>query len=138
VPIDRCARALLAAALALAASPASACGYCVEDRVAAVYDHEVVEAAKARKGAVAFFAVEGGPSAGAAARRALVAALESAGGIKGSARVALENAACSVAYDPARVSPAQIAARAGKPLAAKGIALTALRVTGGDGELRQP
>ncbi len=130
--------AVMVIGLAFAAPCAYACGFCVEDRVAAVYDHAVVEAATAQHRAVAFFAVEGDLKPDAASRRALVAALEAGGGIRGSARVALENAACSIAYDPARVSLAQLTARAGKPLAARGLTLAALRVTDRLGELKEP
>jgi hypothetical protein len=130
--------AAMAIGLAFAAPCAYACGFCVEDRVAAVYDHAVVEAATARHRAVAFFAVEGDLKPGAASQRALVAALEAGGGIRGSARVAVENAACSIAYDPARVSLADLTTRAGRVLGAKGLALAPLRVTDRHGELKEP
>src|SRR3982750_1452609 len=52
--------------LLLAAGPAAACGYCVEDKIAATYDHAVVTQAFARKHQVAFFHVDG-----TASRRAL-------------------------------------------------------------------
>jgi hypothetical protein len=61
------AAAYLLAALAFlfAARDAFACGYCVEDRMAAVYDHAIVVRALERKHRVAFLAIEGAvPQAG--------------------------------------------------------------------------
>ena len=130
---------IAAAALAAAFSGgAIACGYCIEDRVAAVYDHDAVEGALAKHRYVAFFAVEGYLVENDAARRTLVSAVEKGGGLKGTARVALENAAISVAYDPARTSLTALAAAANKPLAARGLVLAPLRVIDEGGVLREP
>ena len=41
-------RPLVALAAALVAGPAQACGYCVEDKIAAVYDHALVSQALAQ------------------------------------------------------------------------------------------
>jgi len=126
--------AIVAAGLALATGPARACGYCIEDREAAVYDHAVIEAALAHNQRVVFFAIEGEPKSGEATRRALVGALESGGGEKRTARVSLPSASCSVAYDPAKVSLAELEARANRALAKRGLALAPLRMTtAGDG-----
>lgn len=125
----RAARAMLAASLALAAAVANACGYCIEDREAAVYDHEVIATAQARHHTVVFFAIEGEIKLEEASRRALVSALEAGGGDKSTVRVALPSASCSVAYDPARISLAQLSARANKALAARGLKLRPLRMT---------
>ena len=98
------------ALLAMAAIPAAACGFCVEDRVAAVYDQGAVDAARAGHRAVAFLGLEGEPAATQATRRDLVAALEASGAIRGSTRMALENGACAFTYDPVRVElPALVA-----------------------------
>ena len=134
---DALARAALALALACAATWASACGYCIEDRVAAVYDHEVVEGAIAKQRHVAFLSIEGG-AANEATRRAVVSALEATGALKRTARVALPQAACSVAFDPARTSLDGLVARANRTLAAKHITLAAVRVIDGGGKLREP
>jgi hypothetical protein len=123
------AQAIAAAGLALTAGAAHACGYCIEDREAAVYDHAVIEAALAHNQRVVFFAIEGELKSGDAARRALVAALESGGGEKRTARVSLPSASCSVAYDPAKVSLAKLEARANRALAPRGLALAPLRMT---------
>lgn len=85
---------------------ALACGICIDDKVASCYDYGVVEAAKKRGHAVAFFAIEGDVVRSEEKKRTLQRAIESVPGVrKGSARISLENAAFSFAYDPARVSP---------------------------------
>ena len=136
--VGRWRRAALAALLAAASGLGFACGFCIEDRVAAVYDHDVVEGAIAQRRHVAFFALEGPLPANEASRRAIVTALESAGALPGTARVALENAACSVAYDPRRTSLAAFVKRANKPLAARGLALATLRMIDEGGILKEP
>jgi len=132
------ARIAIAAALSFATLPAAACGFCDEDRVAAVFDQSVVTRAVARHNVVAFLSMEGEVPVNAATARAILAALEAGGGVRGSARVALENAACSIAYDPSRTKLASLIAKADRLLAARGITLKALRVTGPDGGLKEP
>lgn len=136
--IEALVRAALLASLAMAAPLALACGYCIEDRVAAVYDHDVVEAAVAKKRFVAFFSIAGAGTPDAASRRAIATALEAGGVLKGTTRVALESAACSAAFDPARTSLERIVAKANQPLAAKGLSIAALRVIDAGGKLRAP
>lgn len=132
------ARALAAALLAISSGAALACGYCIEDRVAAVYDHDAVSGAISRHRHVAFFSIEGDFVQDEALRRALVAAVEKGGGVKGTARVALESAALSVAYDPARTTLESLTAVANRPLAVKGLALSPLRLIDASGEMREP
>ena len=123
---------------ALSATTALACGYCIEDRVAAVYDQKVVDAAARGQRTVAFFSVEGDVRDDAASRRAVGAALKAAGAADGSSRVALVNAACSMAYDPSRTSLDAVVAAANRPLASRGLALAPLRVIDAGGKLREP
>jgi hypothetical protein len=124
--------------LALSAATALACGYCIEDRVAAVYDQALVDQALARHHHVAFLGIEAGAvdeSATGAVRRVL----ESVPGIdKRSLHAKAENAAVAVAYDPARTSLARVVASANGPLARRGITLAALRVIDEGGKLREP
>jgi hypothetical protein len=129
----------IAAALAAGASRvAHASGNSAEVSLAAVYDHDAVEVAIAQHRNVAFFAVEGELALNDASRRALVGAVERSGGLKGTARVALESAAVSVAYDPVRTTLVSLTAAANKPLAAKGMALSPLRIIDASGKLREP
>ena len=97
----------LAAALAtaLGASAAHACGVCVEDKMAATYDHEVVPRALAQRRMVVFCEVEGAPLDVAALQRA---AAREVGVEPRSVRVSAEPAALSFALDPA-VQPAAAA-----------------------------
>lgn len=123
---------------ALSAMTALACGYCIEDRVAAVYDQKVVDAAARGHRTVAFFSIEGDVRDDAASKRVVGAALKAAGAADGSPRVALVNAACSMAYDPARTSLDAVVAAANRPLAAHGLALAPLRVIDAGDKLREP
>src|SRR4051794_41561777 len=90
----------LALAAAFAAVPAAACGLCVEDRVAAVYDQAVVDRAASHGQRVAFFAVEGEAATVTHVRAVIAKALERAA-IAGTARVSLESATAAIAFDPA-------------------------------------
>jgi len=134
-------RILRVAAVGLAATcamTALACGYCIEDRVAAVYDQKVVDAAARGHRTVAFFSIEGEVRDDAASKRAVGAALRAAGAAGGSSRVALVNAACSMAYDPSRTSLEAVVTAANRPLASRGLALAPLRVIDAGGRLREP
>ena len=124
---NRAVPAAAFAALLAGAGPAGACGVCVEDRVAAVYDHAVVEGAHQRGHAVAFLGIDGGRALDAAQARAVRAALAALDGVeRASIRVSPESASCSVAYDPHRATPEAVAARASRLLASLGLTLVAL------------
>ena len=120
-------------AIALAAIvfglPAFACGYCVEDKIASVYEHAVVVRALERKHYVAFFHIDGVLPAGEGARRALEALAESAAGIdKASARVSTDTATLSFAFDPRRASLEAAHKAVERKLAPKKLSLLPLRV----------
>ena len=120
---------LLAASLLVSASQAFACGVCIDDQVASSYDHAVVTQAKQRGHEVAFFAIEGPLVRSAETRGALLRAIRSASGVQGaSARVSLENAALSFAYDPRRAERSLIVSGIEKKLYARGLSLRFLRV----------
>jgi len=131
-------RAIAAFALALAAPWAAACGVCVEDRVAAVYDSRIIEGALAKRHHMAFFGLEGPLPATADSRRAVLRALQASGGITGSARISLPSASCSVAYDPRRTSLASLREATERRLAARGLSVAALRVIDDGGRLVEP
>ena len=102
-------RAVFLAAFLFAApfqSPeAIACGHCVEDKVASVYNHAVVTRALSLKHQVLFFAIDGRLDGSVAERQALERAAAGTYGVDaGSARVSAETASLSVAIDPGRVS----------------------------------
>ena len=130
--------AVLGLALLLAAAlPVVACGICIEDRVAAVYDQPTVDRAVARHQRVAFFALNGSLVATPETRRVVVAALERAG-TRGTVHVSLESATVSVAFDPARTSLAKVATAGDRALAPQALKLQTLRVIGADGKLQEP
>ena len=123
-------RAALAATALLAAAQtwnAFACGVCVEDRVAAVYDHAIVVRALERRHEVAFLAIEETLPARAELRRSI----EAAQGVdRGTARVSLESASLSFAYDPRRAGFGAVLASVEKKLAPRNLKLSMLRVIG--------
>ena len=107
---------------------ALACGVCVEDKIAAAYDHALIVQSLAKKHQVVFFALEG-QLAGEAQRRAIKHAAEGARGADpGSARVSLESASLSVAFDPQRASFAAFEKSLEVGLARRGVSLLLLRV----------
>ncbi len=129
-----CIVAMLAAGFA---ATSFACGYCIEDKIASVYDHAVVTRATAQKHQVVFFAVEGQMPAGDESRHALEAIAESAAGVdKGSARVSIESASLSVAFNPARTPFAGMERSLSRKLAAKGLSVAILRVMDQSAELK--
>ena len=101
----------------LAAVSALACGYCVEDRIAAVYDHALVQRVAASQHQLAYFAWDGPGDRSDATRRKLLALGESTAGVdKSSVRVSMDPAAIAVAFDPRRASAAGVGAALGKQL----------------------
>jgi hypothetical protein len=122
-------RFVLVVALASGFTAASACGYCVEDKIASTYDHSVVTRALAQRHHVAFFHVDGPASPAEAARRALEEAVYSVPGVdKGSARVSPDRLTVSFSFDPRQVSLAAVNTRLDRKLAARRLSLMPLRV----------
>lgn len=122
-------RSIVLAALLALSHQALACGYCVEDKMAAVYGHATVTRALAQKHQVAFFHIEGELASGPATKRALEGfANEVAGVHRGSARVSTESAALSVAFDPQRTAVAALQAALEHKLAARRNTLMLLQV----------
>ena len=121
-------RAVLAGLL-LAAQGALACGYCVEDKVAMVYDHSVIVRALNKRHEVVFLAIEGSLAASPGLQGQLMRAIESTPGVdRRSARVSLAGASLSFAYDPARAPLGSILRSLDKNLGTKGIRTTLLRI----------
>jgi hypothetical protein len=129
-------RSAPAALLFAISGGASACGYCVEDKVASAYDHAVVARAMTHGHHVAFFHVDG-TTVGENVRRALARLAESAAGIDpGSARVSADAMTLSVAYDPKRTSFAAVHAALEKRLSGLRVSLMPLQVMERPGGLR--
>lgn len=120
---------IVAPVLALWAPASPACGYCVEDKVAAVYDHSVIVGALDRRHRVVFFAIEGPVATADSERRALEGSLREVPGVDaGSLRVSLASAALSFAFDPKRKALGPIIAGLERKLGPKGLSLSLLRV----------
>lgn len=114
----RATQVLASLVAALAAVSALACGYCVEDRIAAVYDHALTQKAAAGGHAVAYFAWDGPAERNAALRLKIQALAQATPGVDaGSVRVAMDPAAIAVAFDPRRTGAAAIGAALAKQLA---------------------
>ncbi len=129
--------AVLALLAVAAAGPAAACGHCIEDKIAAAYDHAEVGRALQAKHAVAFFGIDGLRAGGEPLRQQIMRALEATPGVdRGSARVSLEGASLSFAFDPARVRLAEVSRAAERRLAAQGLTLLPLRVMDRMAELK--
>ena len=114
---------VLALLVALAPS-AMACGYCVEDKIAAVYDYAAVTQAAAQKHAVAYFAIDGTIRDPASSLKTMI---ERTRGVeKGSARIAVEARALAVTFDPRRTPLAAIQSALEKVLKPRGLTLLLL------------
>jgi len=120
--------AILAALLTLTGA-AQACGYCVEDKMAAAYDHAVVTRALAQKHKIAFFHIDGVLVSGDATKQALEAiAGAAAGADRGSVRVSVASASLSVAFDPQRTTLGALHKDLERRLAARKLSLMLLQV----------
>ncbi len=114
--------------LSIYASAASACGHCVEDKVAAVYDYTVVTQAKAQQHHVAFFAIDGKFFPDQALKTAIETAARTTDGVdKDSVRVSLESAALSFSFDPKRTSFIAVQKVLEKKLASRKLLLLELK-----------
>lgn len=130
-------RGLVIALMAGLASTAYACGHCIEDKIAAVYDHAVVTRATSQHHQVVFFALDGTIPAGEETRRTLEAIVESVAGVdKGSARVSVAAAALSAAFDPKRAPFASMERSLSRKLAPRGLSVAMLRVMDHTAELK--
>lgn len=109
---------------------AQACGYCVEDKIAAVYDHAVVTGALAAKHQVVFMHVEG-----TVTRQALEKAANAAGADRGSVRVSGDLLTVSFAFDPRRAGLGPIHAGMEKRL--QGVSLMPFQVMDKPGETKR-
>jgi hypothetical protein len=121
-----------AAALAflLAASPAVlACGVCVEDKIAAVYDHAAVHQALAAKRTVVFFHIDGKLVAGERSRRSISDIARGTPGVDAaSVRVSVELASLALAFDGRRTNLVKVQENLEKRLSAQGLSLLAMQV----------
>jgi hypothetical protein len=127
---------LLAAALTLTLAPTSvwACGVCIEDKVAATYDHAVVKRATANRQQVVFVAIEGPVVANAL--RNLVLRTKVAGVVPGTLRTSTEPPAFSFVLED-KAEPANAVAAFSKAIGDSRAHLSLVRVVR-DGRMLEP
>ena len=107
----RLAGKVIALCLALSSTVVIACGYCVEDRIAAVYDHALAQRTRVLKHEMIFFAWDGPLTRSEVSKQKIMALGAAVPGVDpGSLRVSMEPAALALAFDPQRSSGQSIEA----------------------------
>ena len=100
-PIKMKVAHLLASLLLMCTSSVMACGHCIEDKVAAVYDHAIVAKAVREKHVVAFFGIEGPLVVNAISKQDIQKVMSSINGVDANtSRISLETGSISVAFNP--------------------------------------
>jgi hypothetical protein len=123
--------AALALLLALGSAASFACGYCVEDRIAAVYDHALLQRSLASQHPVLFFAWDGPITRNDASRLKIMALAAAVTGVdKDSTRVSVEPASLALAFDPRQSNATAIEAALQKRLGSLKITIVRLQVPG--------
>ena len=96
---------LLVSLLLIFPSSVMACGHCLEDKVAAVYDHIIITKAVSEKHLVAFFGIEGPFVINTASKQEMQKIMSSIDGVDpNTSRVSLETGSISLAFNPTFVS----------------------------------
>lgn len=81
-----------------------ACGHCVEDKIAAVYDYQVITQAKKSGLEMAFFSIDGSLARDKKTLEKITQLIESVRGIdKKSIRISLDSESISFAYDGKKI-----------------------------------
>lgn len=126
------------AAVLAATAPATgmACGACDEDKIAATYDHAVIDAAIARHRQVVFVAIDGPVDAQRIGTRLAAAAPKVRGVQAGTLRASLAPPAFSFVLDTTQTPQAAVAGFR-KAVGDSTLRLTVVRIMR-DGVLRQP
>ena len=102
-------RSLLASFLFLLSWNAFACGYCLQDRFASVYDHVLVAKTKQLNQKMLYLVWDGPAARDETTKRHLIAIASRLQGVtKGSVRVALEPPTIGLAYQPSIISRERI------------------------------
>lgn len=115
----------------LGSAASFACGYCVEDRIAAVYDHALLQRSLASRHPVLFFAWDGPVTRNEAARQKILAIAAAVAGVdKDSTRVSVEPASMALAFDPQQSNATAVEAALQKKLGSLRISVVRLQVPG--------
>lgn len=116
----------------LVSSEALACGVCVEDKIAAVYDHAAVQQAYAAKRTVVYFHIDGKLVVNERTRRSISDIARATPGVDAaSVRVSCELASMALAFDGRRTSLVKVQESLEKRLSAQGLSLLAMQVRDG-------
>jgi hypothetical protein len=122
---------------AFTASAAYACGHCIEDRMAAVYDHAVLTRASAARHKVAFFAVLGTVPPDYATAQAIRREVEQVPGVnRNSVRYSSELASLSLSFDPGAVRYAALERALNTALAGRGLKLGLINIVDRPSQIR--
>ena len=128
--VRRLPRFVLAAAIAVPAS-GLACETCIEDQIAATYDHAVVAKAEAAGHLILYAAVRGSNAGTARSDAKIRRAIASVAGVdRRSIRLSPAPPAASFAWDPQRLASATVLRAINHRLAGSGLALVALQTFG--------
>jgi hypothetical protein len=112
-----------------ASSSALACGVCVEDKIAAVYDHAAVHQALAARRTVVFFAIDGKVVSDERTRRSISDIARATPGVDArSVRVSTELASLALAFDGRRTNLVAVENSLEKRLAPMGLSLLTLQL----------
>lgn len=115
---------------------AFACGHCIEDKIAAVYDHAAVTQALASRRQIAYFAMDGGMTDNPAQRRMIERTVGQVRGVdRRSVRISIASSALAVAFDPTLAPLNQLEHSLQRSFALKGISLQLMRVMDHPAEL---
>ena len=119
---------LLASLLLMSTSSVIACGHCIEDKVAAVYDHAIVVKAVQEKHVVAFFGIEGPLVVNTASKQDIQKIIGSINGVDlNTARISLETGSISLAFNPTLLSYPALLDSLDKKLATKKLSVFPLQ-----------
>ena len=125
-------RAAVLGLLLVASQTSLACGVCVEDKIAAVYDHAAVHRALAAKRTVVFFHIDGKLVADQRTKRSISSIARATPGVDAtSVRVSCELASMALAFDGRRTNLVKVQESLEKRLSAQGLSLLAMQLRDG-------
>ena len=108
---------------------AFACGYCIEDKIAATYDHRVITKAVSMGHAVAYAEIVGMPGLSTAAEKEIAGIVEKVPGVDlGAVRISLETPALSFAYDPRHFTSDSLLLQINRNLAPQRVRVSLIRI----------
>jgi hypothetical protein len=113
----------------LAARSARACNACVEDKIAATYDWQVVSQARQRGHTVVFAALVGRVAPSEAGRQAVLRSVRTVREIEpGTTRVSLQPPAISFVFDPHRTRATSVVELLDRALRSQHVVISIVRI----------